>query len=80
MVDLRRTYNERTEAYDQTICTRRTPDDVAVPASGEQSAAINKNATAVKCQLMAEFCDVFCVDHEKAEQLWKVAGQVMRGK
>lgn len=40
-------YHDRTEAYDQRVCSRKTTRGIAVPYSGQERQLVNRNAKMV---------------------------------
>lgn len=49
--ELARQYNERCEAFDQMVCSGKTDNGVAMPATYVELGAVNRNANAVKREL-----------------------------
>lgn len=58
LYELAKQYHDETEAYDQTVCSGRTEQGVAMPINPYQFGMINRNAIQVQKRLLKENPDI----------------------
>lgn len=71
-------YQERTEAYDRTVCSREH-NGVAIPMTAQESALINKHARKLRGELLTRACERYQLSASEAESHWREAKRAIRG-
>ena len=71
-------YHERTEAYDQTVCSG-IRDGIAMPATNEEFGLINRNALKVRKELLARVLSIGGTKDQFHEAIQNTAKRFERG-
>ena len=73
MAEIRQIYEEQAERYDRTVCSRRSPSGIALPANSRESVLVSQHAKLLRGHLLTQLCHTYQITADQAERLWREA-------